>query len=547
MLIKRIVYSILIIISCVPALSFGQVVWERSNNTVIPFLSRQAQKGNISIDDFILPLSRKTIAEKLQNLADSIQKLTEIEREELQFYQKEYSEFNPSRDSTILLKRDQHGRLRFLTVNNGDNLLRGDPVIGLETFLGKGKSIIKSSSGLQFWGHIGKNLSFQSYFSEITEYGTLLDTIKQFTNETGIVRTANINPGSNMLNYTELRGHVTYAMPNGSLSFGKDQILWGYGENGRIIMSDKSPAYPYLRLDYQPAKWLKFHYAHAWLQSGIIDSARSYYKNNDIYGDVREMYVPKYMATHSLNLFPLRGISLSLGESVIYSDRLDVGYLIPIIFFKAYDQYASRYKISTGSNSQFFFQASSRNNIPNTHLYANLFIDEIRLTEAFNSAKSRNQFGFNIGASVTDLFANYLTVGLEYTRLNPFVYQNLIPTQNYSNHNYLIGDWIGQNADRITAWVKYNPKARLNTSIKFNYIRKGELGSLEDQYYAEPQPKFLSGSIDAQKQLLVEIKYEIINQLRIYGFFMKQAGIINPVLQPSAIANEFRFGITYGL
>ena len=542
-----IIFSTLILLLLLSRVSSAQIVWEDPKNSIHQFLSRQAQKGNIEITDFILPLSRKEIAADLTILKDSIHKLSLIEQKELDFYLKEYSEFGGRlKDSTTFLKKDQAGRLRFLAVDNPEFMVRGDPVINFETIQGKEKSIFKNSAGIRFFGHVGKRFSFQAYFTDITESGSGIDTIRQFTNETGIVRTANVRPGSKTLNYTELRGNIAYNWSNGSIALGNDQLLWGYGENGRIVSSDKAPAYPFLRLDYQPLKWFRFHYAHSWLQSGIIDSNRSYPKGNTIYGDEREIYVQKFMATHSFNFFPVRGLSLSIGESMVYSDRLDVGYLIPIMFFKAYDQYASRYKINSGSNGQFFFQASSRNHIPKTHLYTSLFIDEIRISEIFNKAKSRNQIGFNLGASVTDVVIPYLTLGMEYTRLNPFVYQNLVPAQDYTSQNYTLGDWIGQNADRLTAWVKYNPLPRLITSIQLNYTRKGQDGNLEDQYYAEPQPGFLNSPFNTQKQMLVEIKYEIINQLRVRGFYLKQAGIIRPALQPKALTNEFRVGVSYG-
>jgi hypothetical protein len=323
-------------------------------------------------------------------------------------------------------------------------------------------------------------------------------------------------------------------------------LLWGYGENGRLVLSDKAPAFPFIRFDYQPLKWLKFNYSHVWLQSAIVDSARSYPKGNTIYGSDRELYVSKFMATHSLSFFPVKGLSLSIGESIIYSDKMDVGYLIPVIVFKAYDQISSRYRINSGSNGQFFFQASSRNHLKGMHAYTTLFIDEIRSSEMFNRSKSRNQIGFNFGASITDLILPYLTIGTEYTRINPFVYQNLIPSQTYTNQNYLMGDWIGQNADRLTAWVKYNPMPRLSTKIRLDYIRKGEDGSLENQYYAEPQPGFLSNKVENQKQLLVEFGYEMFNNLNIRATYLKQSGIIRPNLQTAAVPNEVRFGVSYG-
>lgn len=525
----------------------AQIVWENPKLPVNSFISRQAQKGNIEIADFILPLSRKEIAYQLSVLKDLSHKLTEIEKEELAFYLREYAEFNPVKtDTSTFLKKDRYGRWRFLTVDKEGFVLRGDPVSGMETTIGQGKSILKNSSGLQFWGHLNKNLSFQAYFTEITEAGNGIDTLKQFTNETGMVKTQNVDMNAKSLNYTYFRGSVSYDLGKASFSFGADQLQWGYGENGRLVMSDKAPSYPFIRMDYQPLKWLKFHYAHNWLNSAIVDSARSYPKGNQIYGTERELYVSKFMATHSLNFFPVKGLALSIGESIIYSDKLNVGYLLPVMYFKAYDQASSRYKINSGSNSQFFFQASSRNHIKGTHFYTTLFIDEIRMSEAFNRLKSRNQIGFNIGASVTDLLIPYLTTGIEYTRINPYVYQNLIPAQRYTHQNYLIGDWIGQNADRLTAWIKYNPLARLTTKIRLDYIRKGQDGNLEDQYYAEPQRGFLSSNVEIQKQLQIDAGYELLNNLNIRASYFKQAGIIRQALQPRAVPQEFRFGISYG-
>lgn len=217
------------------------------------------------------------------------------------------------------------------------------------------------------------------------------------------------------------------------------------------------------------------------------------------------------------------------------------------MFFKAYDQYQSRYKLSTGANSQFFFSVSSRNHLPKTHLYGSLFIDEIRTGAIFNASKSRNQIGYSVGASVTDVLVPYLTLGGEYSRINPYAYNNLIPAQTYTNQSYLMGDWIGQNADRVTAWVNYTPIPRMIASFQFTTIRKGQEGNLYDQYFAEPQPKFLSeGPVETQKQYLLEVNYQLLNKLYIKTSFMHQDGVIRPALQTSAVPNEFKFGVSYG-
>ena len=541
--------SIVLILLAISLKSNAQVVFENPNHPVYQFLARQAQKGNINFDDLIQPVSRKEISTLLHYLQDSVTTLSVKEKKEVAFYLNEYSEFNSDyRDSThYIWGKDQYNNRALLLVKKDDFIFRADPALTYEYTAGRNKGVFKQGTGLAFWGQAGKHWSFQAYFQDINESGKGVDSLKRFSPETGIQRTANLNNKSTTVNYSDVRGNVTYAWKNGSISIGKDQILYGYGQEGRLILSDKAPSYPYLRLDYSPLKWLHFNYVLASLQSGIIDSARTYNKGNSLYGNYREVYVPKYMASHSLNFLPIKGLELSVGESMISSDQFDPAYLIPILFYKAYDQYASRYKITTGSNGQFFFQVSSRNHIPKTHLYATLFIDEIRLETAFNSATSRNQLGFNIGISHTDLFIPYLTAGLEYTRINPFVYNNLIPAQTYTSQTYLLGDWIGQNADKVIAWLSYNPFPRLITTAQLIYVRKGMEGTLLDQYFAEPQPKFLQqGPVQSQTQISLEAKYELIHRLYLRLAYQHQRGVIEPTVQTSAVPNQVSIGVNYG-
>jgi len=111
----------------------------------------------------------------------------------------------------------------------------------------------------------------------------------------------------------------------------------------------------------------------------------------------------------------------------------------------------------------------------------------------------------------------------------------LIPAQNYTNQKYLLGDWIGQNADKSILWASYNPFPRLTTYAQFMYVRKGADGSLADQYFAEPQPKFLKqGPLQTQKQLTLEARYEILHRLYTKASYMHQSGVIRPDVQTSA-------------
>jgi hypothetical protein len=520
----------------------AQVVWENPKFEIYDFLSRQAQKGNIDFDDFIQPLSRKEIAKHLATLTDSTQQLSLTEKKELEFYLREYSEF-PVRDtgSVYFAERDSSGRLRFLSAEKDGFILRGEPVLTLETLQGKGTQIFKKGNGLQFWGQMGKNIGFQFYFQDFTESGKGIDSLKDFTSDPGIVRTNTVNP--DRVSYSDIRGYITYNWKNGSIALGKDNLMFGYGRSGKIILSDKAPSYPHIRIDYKPLKWLSFQYAHAWLQSSIIDSNKTYPTGNQFFGGKREFYIQKFMATHSLNFFPVKGLSLSVGEAIIYSDKLNVAYLMPVMFFKAYDHYTSKHNITAGSNGQFYLQASSRNHIPNTHLYASTFIDEIRTSALFDRSKSRNQLGYTLGVSFTDLFP-YLTLGYEYTRVNPFVYQNLIDAQSYRSQDYLLGDWIGSNADRSVIFAEYTPIPRLKALVQYQHIRKGSAGTIDQQYLAEPQPEFLFGLNRTQTETKLSLSYQILHNVYALGRISRINDRFENARENTTL---FNFGLSVGM
>jgi len=523
----------------------GQTVWENHQSQVYPYLSRMAQKGNIELNDVVLPISRARILEHLDTL--QTKQLSTVERKELRFY---LQEFNASRNSLIpnfsslsILKTDPWGRFRSFGVNNKDFKLFIDPIVGVQQTLGKPSQYRTLSNGVNLWGQAGR-MGFQLYYRDYGLTGTGLKLLNGEKPNTAFIELFNVDP--NKLNHNEVKAHISYTWKNGSISVGKDHLLWGYGESGKIVLSDRAPSFPYLRLDYQPLKWMSFNYTHAWLNSNIVDTLRSYRTGTSgVIGDVRIRYIPKFIATHSITFLPAKGLSLSVGESVVYSDKLDIGFLVPVMFFKPYDNNRSNYVINAGSNAQFFFQASARNLIKNTHVYSTVFVDEIRLTSIFNPQKSRNQFGITAGVSVTDFMLHYLTLGAEYTKVNPFVYNNLLPAQNYSQYNYALGDWMGNNFDRIAFMIKYTPIPKLRLEMRLQKIRKGGSGSLLQQYEAEPQPPFL---FDRQKNvtdMALNFQYEWLNNLHFFGQLLSTKQ--SPVNSSSTNNRQLTIGMSYGL
>jgi hypothetical protein len=485
---------------------------ELTGSSVYDYLYRMAQKGLIRWNDYQLPLDRKAISSAIDTLSLVADKLSRTEVKELEFYKREYAfdHFDSSREEKVFFKKDAFNRFRVVAYEKGDAKIFLDPLIGFQVLKAGDRNTSQYFSGVRLAGYFDKRWGFNFAFRDNTEKGDTLTHLSSFAPIEGIVPTITT---SRSINYSSFNYNIGYRWSNGSLSAGQENLSWGYGLAGNIALSGRAPSFPFIKFDFDPWHWLHFSYFHGWLQSNIIDSARSYNTGTGIYNGAREIYFSKFIAHHSITVTPVKGLDIAVGESVVYSDKLNFAYLIPINFFKVYDQYNSRYNIKAGDNSQFFGLISSRNHIKNTHMYAQVFIDEIRASKIFNKTERRNQLGYTLGMNRTDLFLNYLTAGIEYSRINPFVYNNLIPTQTYTSNSYILGDWIGNNADRFYLFTQYVPLPKLKIKLWYQKIRKGESGTLEQQYYAVPQPQFLFKRLFDYDEAGFLARYELINRL----------------------------------
>jgi hypothetical protein len=129
--------------------------------------------------------------------------------------------------------------------------------------------------------------------------------------------------------------------------------------------------------------------------------------------------------------------------------------------------------------------------------------------------------------------------------VNPFVYSNLIPAQNYTSYNYSLGDWMGNNFDRATLFAKYTPVAKLKLLGRFQKIRKGGPGNIYEQYAVQPQPNFLFNYIKNRSDIFLQARYEYINNIYLTSSLtLMQTKLANGTLIKN---NTYQFGISVGL
>src|SRR4030066_327644 len=479
----------------------AQIAYEPLDKGVYPFLERLNHKGIIELNDLIKPLSKKYISEKLLEAKSKIEMLTELEKHELEFFEKDYfleiqGFAGENKDEKYLsyFEGDAADRYRFFSYSDKIFKLNASPIFGFKLTYPDKERKIHSWMGISTYGYILNNIGVSLYFKTNNEKGTGIDILRDFTPETGII--PEIHDNGKDIAYTEVRSSLSFDWNWGDLVIAKDFIEYGYEKFGKIVLSNKAPSFPYIRINLKPVDWFDFTYVHAWLSSTVIDSVNLNAYNRNIYRD-------KYLAWHSLTLTPLKGLDISIGESVVYSDKLEFLYLMPLMIYYLAAEYISNSANKPGdANQQIFLTLSSKNHLKNTHLYGTIFIDELTIAGIngslyiipnnvdFSNERKRTQLGYTLGLSVTDLPFENLTLTSEYTRINPFVYGHHDPAQTYTNSSYLMGHWMGHNSDLFYLDLKYRFMRGLEANLWGAYIRKGS-SDYSDQYTDNFQPDFL--------------------------------------------------------
>ncbi len=506
--------SIIITVVLITGVVKAQVVYEPVyNKDIYRFLEHLNLKGIIDFKSEIKPLPRSLIAQKLIDAELKRSLLTKVEQDELSFYGKEYFDEINSLSGIIIreseleyLEKGKPDRFRFFRYVDSDFSFYADPILGCKISNRYEKNALHRWNGARGFGYWGKHFGFSFDFRDNYESGKHIDDIKSMVPETGI----NIlKRGKNSIEYSEVRASITFSWQGGGFTFGKDFINWGSGRGGQIILSSKAPSFPFIRLDLNPVEWLRFSYIHGWLHSGVIDS--STIRTTLVPG--RESYsdVDKFIAAHLISFDITRDFTFSLGESVVYSRKIEPIYLIPVMFFRLADHYLGKEDSNTGSNAQVFADASYRFTSLRSKAYSTLFIDELSISNILKGI-NHSAIGYTIGLETAEPLLANSSLTIEYTKISPFVYMNSDDAELYTNHGYQLGHWIGSNADQIFILYSQRIIRGLILQLTFEHIRKGQTEEPEQQYQL-PYPPFLYGSKRFETNFSFDISYQIIHNL----------------------------------
>lgn len=520
-----------------PLVIYGQVIYTPVSSSVYNFLERASLKKIIEYHDEVKPLSRKNIAFYLQVINKNSADLNPVEKDELVWFVEEYA-----------YELKQNDKERYFLYKYTDSLfsIRISPNFGYGINYTAGKPNRIRWPGLTLYGQYSDNFGAFFEYKDVGEYGDNFDLTKKFSPATG----ANYFSEPNGIEHSDIRGSISLNWSWGSVSLLKDYNNWGHGKFGQLILSSKAPSFPHIQLMLQPAKWLRFYYLHGWLNSMVLDSNNAFLTHQEsIQPNLHLPLVNKYIAANLLSVTPWEWMDFSIGNSFVYSGELRPEAFIPFMYYKGMDHDLGRQGFDDGNGM--IYTDVKFNYWKNVELYGTLLIDVLELRDILKNKWYTSWFGYTLGGKLIDVGIDNLDLSVEYTKLDPWVYENRDATVSYKHLGYPLGDWLGQNAEQFRIQFDYIPLRGLNLNLWSEWIRKG---GLKDIYYAYVDIlnlPFLYSPLRKDFRLGFEASYEIYHDLFThlsceFSDVSDQDPLRTPNWQLGKISS-FGFSIYYGL
>lgn len=487
------------------------------------FMDELANSGVIELNSAVKPYSRTFIIDKLEEAGQQRERLNNRQQQQLENYYRSFVHPIPA-------DKARTSGLEWIGYYYTDSLfdVQLKPIIGYSYWSNDSGNFHRRWNGAAVAGSVG-SLSFYASLRDQHESSRLTspDYLNQF-------QTSNYKPNADGGgDYDESRGGIAYNWKWGSVGVAMDQIAWGDNYNGGNILSGRAPVFPAIKLDMQPARWIDFHYFHAWLKSDVIDSVNIYSNG----ATSRYVLRPKYMAANLFTFRPFPKFLFSVGNSIVYSDnRINPAYFIPFLFYKSVDRSLNGYSNlgnQLGQNSQLFFNVSSRN-IRNVHLYTSLFIDELALGNALDEKRQSNFISLKAGGRISNLLIENLFLTAEFTLTRPVTYRHYIPTADYASSSFNLGHYLGDNAQEVYLALGYKPLPSLWLEGALTMAKKGEEYAYTGQSGTATSGKglpYLDEVLWSASDLRFQARYQIVTGAWLFGGVMltDHAGVMDPV------------------
>jgi len=426
--------------------------------------------------------------------------------------------------------------------------LRVSPLAGYGVRSVSGETNTIRWPGLKFFGYGGDWFGASFEYVDFGETGSNTDRAKRLTPVTGAYVN---NTTGTTFEYSDVKGSVSMSWKWGYISIIKDYQTWGHGQFGQVIMSTKAPSFTQIRFHANPVSWFRFNYFQGWVNSLIYDSSAAFWSHTESMSPSRVVpYKDKYVVANLATFSVMKELDVSLGNAFVYGPNFRFETLIPFLYYKVMDHNTGRIRGDDG-NGMIFSDFKVR--FPQDYLfYGSTYIDVINLRDLLNGRFDNQWLAFTVGAKRFNLFIPMLDVSLEYSRVNPWNYENRNDLASYKHLGYQLGHWIGQNADQLRLQVNYSHFRGLKHFVYAEWVRKGVEADIAIAYNTKKYGTvaFLEGPLRRDFRLGLETTWEPLHELKLRGYYeFSSISDEDPVRTPAYLrGTQHAFGLiaSYG-
>jgi hypothetical protein len=483
----------------------NELVNLKLHNEVCAFVKRLTARNLIEKRlDTTQPLPRREIAEALIEASEKHQsgqiELTDIEEKHLKYYQWLFGdEIEALRPSFLSLAKKRHG----ITLEGEEYKIDFDfkakqEGASVNTSLGENRNTAITSTDVILLAQLGSHLGTSSTLST----HVLLGSTAYNPYETELI--GGVHEEVKGILSTE--GYIILNSPWMSLQWGFDGSWWGPGWHGALMLSDNSAPKDNLKLfgSYGP---VKFSYFTAILRERTSE------------------YHPKYMSAHRLEILPYPGIDIGFSEVMVFADRYELRYLNPFMPFQVLQTEDLKNNALLGA----YYDITL---LPSIEFYGEVMVDDFQvpgmagvgLLDGFRVWNSK--YGILAGGYWVDpLGLSDTDVRMEYAFVNQYAYTHKYDITRYTHQGFVIGHWMGTDADDLWFDIKHWLTDKLRISLTYERERQGE-GDVQKNHPLElppgqPKPEdaeppkyweFLSGITESIHSFSLGLSYASIGR-----------------------------------
>ena len=466
---------------------------------IYDFIDELITNGVITQQTITRPYTRRQVAQMLleAQAADSL--LSHRQQKDLAFY---LNEFALERDTMVsnFVQLTDHSTYNLsvadpqFSYRTKDSMfkLRVRPILGADITASKKGVLLHRWYGAELQMDIANHLSIWGSLRDNSWSGDWLSK-KYYSTDNARIYGARIHYGASQAqpaltpldgvqykessyggDFSDSKGGISLYTWWGSIGLQRENIQWGAAYHSSNILSGRAPAVPMITLQLTPCKWLQFDYFHAWLVSNLMDSTYYYFENTTKQDEQIKQYRPmnKFMAANMLTITPIKHLSISLGNSVIYSERtIQAAYLIPIAFYKSMDHLLTKGIATQNQNSQVFASLSVRP-VDHLHLYGSFYLDEFSFNRLKPSNKEKNPISYLVGFNWSGWPVEGLSLKGEFMRSYIACYTHSIEALTWQSNSYDMGHYMGDNAQSIYTELSYRPIRGMIIKLSYTHDTK---------------------------------------------------------------------------